>query len=78
MAWLEPLFSIRSAMLRRPSRQPGNEITLILRCSPFPVAGTKIHRLLARLFSAASTEQGTRHDHEPTVDHALMRGLVTA
>jgi len=23
-------------------------------------------------------EQGRRHDHETTVDHALMRGLVTA
>jgi hypothetical protein len=26
----------------------------------------------------AATEQDRRHDHETTVDHALMRGLVTA
>jgi hypothetical protein len=29
-------------------------------------------------FSMAATEQGRRHDHVTTVDHALMRGLVTA
>jgi len=26
----------------------------------------------------AAPGQGWRHDHETTVDHALMRGLVTA
>lgn len=26
----------------------------------------------------AAAEHGRRHDHETTVDHALMRGLVTA
>ena len=31
-----------------------------------------------KLFSMAATGQGRRHDHETTVDHALMRGLVTA
>jgi hypothetical protein len=31
-----------------------------------------------KLFSMAATEQGRRHDRETTVDHALMRGLVTA
>ena len=34
--------------------------------------------LAFKLFSMAATEQGRRHDHETTVDHALMRGLVTA
>jgi hypothetical protein len=34
--------------------------------------------LSSKLFSAAATGQGRRHDHETTVDHALMRGLVTA
>ena len=34
--------------------------------------------LCPKLFSIAATEQGRRHDHETTVDHALMRGLVTA
>ena len=35
-------------------------------------------RMTSKLFSAAATGQGRRHDHETTVDHALMRGLVTA
>src|SRR5437879_5735383 len=30
------------------------------------------------LFSMAAAGQGRRHDHETTVDHALMRGLDTA
>jgi transposase len=29
-------------------------------------------------FSTAATGQGRRHNHETTVDHALMRGLITA
>jgi hypothetical protein len=35
-------------------------------------------RLSSKLFSMAATGQSRRHDHETTVDHALMRGLVTA
>src|SRR5690242_18577007 len=31
-----------------------------------------------KLFSMAATGQSGRHDHETTVDHALIRGLVTA
>jgi hypothetical protein len=31
-----------------------------------------------KLFSMAATGQSRRHDHETTVDHALIRGLVTA
>ena len=31
-----------------------------------------------KLFSMAAAGQGRRHDHETTVDHALMRGLVAA
>jgi hypothetical protein len=31
-----------------------------------------------KLFSMAAAGQGRRHDHETTVDHALIRGLVTA
>ena len=31
-----------------------------------------------KLFIAPAAGQGRRHDHETTVDHALMRGLVTA
>jgi len=39
----------------------------------------RVYSLLCpKLFSAAATEQGRRHDHETTVDHAMMRGLVTA
>lgn len=34
--------------------------------------------LVFKLFSMAASEQGRRHDHETTVEHALMRGLVTA
>ena len=33
---------------------------------------------LFKLFSMFAAGQGRRHDHETTVDHALMRGLVTA
>src|SRR5215204_739753 len=33
---------------------------------------------LVELFSAAAAGHGRRHDHQTTVDHALMRGLVTA
>ena len=29
-------------------------------------------------FGTAATGKGRRHDHETTVDHALIRGLVTA
>ena len=49
-----------------------------LLCSPFQAAGTYIPCLSSKLFSAAATGQGRRHDQETTVDHALMRGLVTA
>jgi hypothetical protein len=31
-----------------------------------------------KLFSMAAAGQGRRHDHETTIDHALMRGLVAA
>ena len=34
--------------------------------------------LHCRLFSMAVPGQSRRHDHETTVDHALIRGLVTA
>jgi hypothetical protein len=33
---------------------------------------------LLKLFSMAAAGQGWKHDQETTVDHALMRGLVTA
>jgi DNA-binding transcriptional LysR family regulator len=49
-----------------------------LSCSPFQAAGTYIPCLSSKPFSAAATGRGRRHDHETTVDHALMRGLVTA
>jgi DNA-binding protein HU-beta len=50
----------------------------VLSCSPFQAAGTETPCLSSKLFSMAATEQGRGHDHETTVDHALMRGLVTA
>jgi hypothetical protein len=50
----------------------------VLSCSPFQAAGTKIPCPSFKLFSMAATEQGRRHDHVTTVDHALMRGLVSA
>ena len=49
-----------------------------LSCSPFQAAGARIPRSFFKPFSTAATGQGRRHDHETTVDHALMRGLVTA
>ena len=33
---------------------------------------------LVELFSAAAAGHGRRHDHQTTIDHALMHGLVTA
>jgi alkyl hydroperoxide reductase subunit AhpC len=50
----------------------------MLSCSPFQAAGTEIPCFSFKLFSMTASEQGRRHDHETTVDHALMRGLVTA
>src|SRR5215469_16273362 len=47
-------------------------------CSPFQAAGAYFPRLAFKLFSVAAARQGRRHDHEATVDHALMRGLVAA
>jgi hypothetical protein len=49
-----------------------------LSCSPFQAAGVNILRFSVKLFGAAAIGQGRRHDRETTVDHALMRGLVTA
>ena len=49
-----------------------------LSCSPFQAAGTEFLCLLHKRFSASATGQGRRHNQETTVDHALMRGLVTA
>jgi hypothetical protein len=44
----------------------------------FKLQAQKILCLLFKLFSVAAVGQGRKHDHETTVDHALMRGLVTA
>jgi hypothetical protein len=49
-----------------------------LSCSPLQAAGTENLSLIPEPFSTASAGQGRRHDHETTVDHALIRGLVTA
>ena len=50
----------------------------VLSCSPLQAAGTENLCLSSKLFSMAATGQSRRHDHETTVDHALIRGLVTA
>ena len=47
-------------------------------CVPFRAAGAESLACPSKLFGTAATEQGRRHDHETTVDHTLMRGLVTA
>ena len=52
--------------------------TFPLSCSPFQAAGAYFPCLSFKLFSVTATGQGRRHDHETTVDHALMRGLVAA
>jgi len=44
----------------------------------FKQQARKIFACLFKLFSMAAAEQSRRHDHETTVDHALIRGLVTA
>jgi hypothetical protein len=38
----------------------------------------KTFACISSIFSMAATGQGRRHDHETTIDHALMRGLITA
>jgi hypothetical protein len=55
-----------------------NHCAEVLLCSPFQAAGVRNLRLLSKQFNVASSGQGRRHDHETTVDHALMRGLVAA
>ena len=47
-------------------------------CRHFKQQARKIFACLFKLFSVAATGQSGRHDHETTVDHALMRGLDTA
>ena len=44
----------------------------------FKQQAQKLFACLFKLFSMAATGQSRRHDHETTVDHALIRGLVTA
>lgn len=54
------------------------ERIMTLSCPPFQAAGAVILRSFCELFSMSVAGQGRRHDHETTVDHALMRGLDTA
>ena len=44
----------------------------------FKQQAQKIFACLFKRFSMAATGQSRRHDRETTVDHALIRGLVTA
>jgi len=44
----------------------------------FKLQARKFADCFSSRFSMAAAGQGRRHDHETTVDHALMRGLVTA
>src|SRR4029077_10933227 len=44
----------------------------------FKQQAQKIFACLFKRFSMAATGQSRRHDHDTTVDHALIRGLVTA
>jgi hypothetical protein len=55
-----------------------SECVAALSCPPFQAAGAVIFCLPIKLFSMAAAGQGRRHDHETTIDHALMRGLITA
>jgi len=44
----------------------------------FKMQAQKFLACFCKRFSMAAAGQGRRHDHETTVDHALIRGLVTA
>jgi hypothetical protein len=44
----------------------------------FKLQARKFLACFLKLSSVTAAVQGRRHDHETTVDHALMRGLVTA
>jgi energy-coupling factor transporter ATP-binding protein EcfA2 len=57
---------------------PWDVVNEALSCSPLQVAGAKIRCLSCKLVSVAAAGKGRRHNHETTVDHALMRGLATA
>src|SRR5215207_9145849 len=48
------------------------------RREPLQAAGAEFLCSRVELFSSAAAGHGRRHDHQTTVDHALMRGLVTA
>jgi hypothetical protein len=61
-----------------PDAQATATLTTIEEEPPFQAAGAKNLGLFFKLFSMAAAGQGRRHDHETTVDHALMRGLVAA
>ena len=63
-----------------PAGNPQSDSIQIMFTLMFAISSCRrVYSLLCpKLFSAAATEQGRRHDHETTVDHALMRGLVTA
>ena len=44
----------------------------------FKQQAQKTFACLFKQFSMVAAGQSRRHDHETTVDHALIRGLVTA
>ena len=66
-------------LLRTRAIQPGTK-RLILTTLMFAVSSSKHDKALLAFerFRMTAAEQGRRHDQETTVDHALMRGLVTA
>ena len=53
---------------------------LVLTTLMFAVSSSRHEKALLAFerFRMTAAEQGRRHDQETTVDHALMRGLVTA
>src|SRR5689334_717599 len=79
--WMFTVERARAPSWRAPIQtQPRshNACAQVLSCSPCQGAGTTTSCLFSKLFSMAAVGQSRRHDHETTVDHALMRELVIA
>ena len=75
-SWLNLVEGFFSKMAR--SDRSRSMETLYSHVRRFKQQARKFLACPSSCFSMAAAGQGRRHDHETTVDHALMRGLVTA
>jgi hypothetical protein len=64
--------------MESPRKQVGFMESMYSHVRRFKQQARKFLACPSSCFSMAAAGQGRRHDPETTVDHALMRGLVTA